>query len=234
MPSAGSAVGRSAQGEISMSEARNKYVPAAFFGIVLGLAGLGTSWRIAASLWPVPQSIGEAITLTAVAVWAVLMILYASKWIWAPAEGLAEFHHPVLCCFVGVIPVSTALIASCDPALRAAHSGSSRGSRYCWTVDLRPLPDGPTEGGVAGIPRRPRRCCTSEGVAGSFVSAITLSAFGHLRLGRTVFRCGCIFMARNRVRATSQAVHHHRAAAAVTADFRVYSWRLRLSAAAPT
>jgi tellurite resistance protein TehA-like permease len=93
-----------------MSGAHNKYVPAAFFGIVLGLAGLGTSWRIAASVWPVPQSIGEAITLTAVAVWAVLVILYASKWIWAPAEGLAEFHHPVLGCFVGVVPVSTALI----------------------------------------------------------------------------------------------------------------------------
>jgi tellurite resistance protein len=216
-----------------MSGAHNRYVPAAFFGIVLGLAGLGASWRMAAFFWPLPPSIGEAILLIATAVWAVLIILYAAKWIWARAEALAEFRHPVLCCFVGVVPVSTALIAvAIRPyALHAAAALAAVGivgqlifglyrTGQLWKGGRDPATTTPV--------------LYLSGVAGSFVSAITLSAFGHLRLGRAVFRCGCIFMARNRVRATSQAVHRHRAAAAVTGDFRVYSWRLRLSAAAPT
>jgi hypothetical protein len=111
-----------------MSEAHNKYVPAAFFGIVLGLAGLGTSWRIAASLWPVPQSIGAAITLTAVAVWAVLIILYASKWIWAPAEGIGGIPSPGAVLFRRRRSGIDGAHRSCDPALRPAHSGGSRGA----------------------------------------------------------------------------------------------------------
>jgi hypothetical protein len=30
--------------------------------------------------------------------------------LWVRAEALAEFRHPILCCFVGVVPVSTALV----------------------------------------------------------------------------------------------------------------------------
>ena len=41
---------------------------------------------------------GVASWYPATAVWAVLIILYSAKWIWARAQALAEFHHPVLCC----------------------------------------------------------------------------------------------------------------------------------------
>jgi tellurite resistance protein len=86
-------------------------VPASFFGIVLGLVGLGASWRAAARVWGLPPAIGETIMFVAIAVWAGLLVLFVAKWVGRRAEALAEFEHPVQCCFIGLIPVSTMLIA---------------------------------------------------------------------------------------------------------------------------
>jgi tellurite resistance protein len=54
-------------------------LPAAFFGMILGLVGLGNGWRIAATVRQVPPWIGEAVMFTAAVVWAILMVLYACK-----------------------------------------------------------------------------------------------------------------------------------------------------------
>jgi tellurite resistance protein len=86
-------------------------VPASFFGMILGLAGLGSCWRVAAKLWYLPTWIGEAVMLLAVTIWLVLLLLYVGKWLWARADALAEFEHPVFCCFIGLVPVSTVFVA---------------------------------------------------------------------------------------------------------------------------
>jgi tellurite resistance protein len=86
-------------------------VPAAFFGIVLGLAGLGNAWRAAHQVWHFPAIIGEIILGLACVVWAALIVLFALRWIFARAESLAEAHHPVQCCFIGLAGVATMLIA---------------------------------------------------------------------------------------------------------------------------
>ena len=52
-------------------------VPAAFFGIVLGLAGLGNAWRAAHQVWQLPAIVGEIILALASIVWAVLIALFA-------------------------------------------------------------------------------------------------------------------------------------------------------------
>lgn len=44
-------------------------------------------------------------------VWAVLVVLYAGKWIFAREQAIAEVRHPVQCCFVGLVGVATMLIA---------------------------------------------------------------------------------------------------------------------------
>jgi tellurite resistance protein len=85
-------------------------VPASFFSMILGLVGLGSCWRVAAKIWYLPIWIGESIMLVAVAVWLVLLLLYVSKWLWAREAALTEFEHPVLCCFIGLVPVSTVLV----------------------------------------------------------------------------------------------------------------------------
>jgi tellurite resistance protein len=87
-------------------------VPAALFGIVLGLAGLGNCWRLAHHLWDMPAFIGEIILALATITWALLIVLYIGKWVNAPAEARAELGHPVQCCFIGLIGVATMLIGN--------------------------------------------------------------------------------------------------------------------------
>jgi len=86
-------------------------IPVSYFGMVLGLAGLGNGWRTASSLWHLPALPGEPIIATAGAVWLALMAAYAAKWLFARSQALAEFRHPIQCCFIGLVPVSTMLIA---------------------------------------------------------------------------------------------------------------------------
>jgi tellurite resistance protein len=74
-------------------------VAAAFFGIVLGLAGLGNAWRAAHHVWKAPALIGEALMSLAAIVWALLLLLFILKWIFAREQALGEAHHLVQCCF---------------------------------------------------------------------------------------------------------------------------------------
>lgn len=86
-------------------------IPASYFGMVLGLSGLGTAWRFAAQVWPLPALVGEAISLFSVAVLAVLLVLFSLKWLMARADAAAEAAHPVACCFIGLAGVATMLAA---------------------------------------------------------------------------------------------------------------------------
>src|ERR1700754_2228153 len=87
-------------------------VPASFFGMVIGLSALGGSWRLASEIWPVPDTISEAILLVALALWVVLAFFYAGKWVFARADALLEFHHPVQSCFIGLAGVSALALAA--------------------------------------------------------------------------------------------------------------------------
>lgn len=86
-------------------------IPASLFGAVLGISGLANDWRAAHKLWHLPAWPGEAIAALAVAVWSVCVALYAAKWVWRRQEALAEARHPVQCCFIALVPVSTMLVA---------------------------------------------------------------------------------------------------------------------------
>lgn len=86
-------------------------MPAGYFAIVLGVAGLAGTWRAAALAWQLPASIGEGLYAVAGVVWAVLIVLYAVKALVAPAKLAAEAAHPVQCCYIGLVGVATMLIA---------------------------------------------------------------------------------------------------------------------------
>lgn len=86
-------------------------VPASFFGMVLGLAGLGGAWRAAHAAWGLPAVIGEAIMLIAGLVWLIVATLYGLKWLVAREAALSEAAHPVQCCFIGLAGVATMLVA---------------------------------------------------------------------------------------------------------------------------
>lgn len=86
-------------------------VPASFFGIVLGLAGLGGAWRAAHAAWGLPAIVGELIMSAAGLVWLVVTILYGLKWVVARDAARTELGHPIQCCFVGLAGVATMLVA---------------------------------------------------------------------------------------------------------------------------
>jgi tellurite resistance protein len=86
-------------------------IPASYFGIVLGLAGLGGAWRHASKVWGLPPLVGEVLMLIAAIVWALVLALYAAKWIYAREAALQEVDHPVQCCFVGLVGVATMEVA---------------------------------------------------------------------------------------------------------------------------
>ena len=174
-----------------MPTSKRIIVPAGFFGIVLGLAGLGSGWRLAAHVWNVTPAVGEAVSLLAAAVWFVLIVLYVAKWIWLRAEALAEFRHPVLCCFVGIVPVTTALVGW---AIRP----------YCYPLALVLASVGVVGQLIFGVYRtgalwkggRDQSATTPilylPTVAGNFVSAIVLSAFGHSSWAVPFFGAGVL------------------------------------------
>jgi tellurite resistance protein len=164
-------------------------IPASFFSMILGLVGLGSCWRVAAKLWHLPAWIGEAIMLLTVVIWLVLLLLYVSKWLWARADALAEFEHPVLCCFIGLVPVSTVLVAlAIAPYSRAIavalfvvgaigqlSFGVYRSGRL-WMGGRKPETTTP----ILYLPT----------VAGGFVSAIVASALGYREWGALFFGAG--------------------------------------------
>lgn len=86
-------------------------VPVSFFGMVLGLAGLGGSWRAAHAVWGVPAVIGEAIMLAGALVWVSVLGLYVLKWMVARPLAREELSHPVQSGFVGLAGVATLLIS---------------------------------------------------------------------------------------------------------------------------
>jgi tellurite resistance protein len=86
-------------------------IPASFFGMVFGILGLGNCWRVATRIWALPSGVGEALMLIGSLVWAVLVMLFLAKWFVRGREARAEFEDPIQCCFVGLVPVSTMLVA---------------------------------------------------------------------------------------------------------------------------
>jgi tellurite resistance protein len=86
-------------------------IPASFFAIVLGLAGLGGAWRAAHQVWDLPAMVGEILMLVAALVWVIVMALYLAKWVFLREEAIGETRHAVQCCFIGLAGVATMLIA---------------------------------------------------------------------------------------------------------------------------
>jgi tellurite resistance protein len=164
-------------------------VPASFFGIVLGLAGLGGTWRAAARVWQLPPVIGEALMLVAGIVWAIMLVLYAAKWIYAREEALRELEHPIQCCFVGLIGVATLLIsiAVLPHSRLAAEILFAAGASFTlafgvWRTGIlwRGGRDPATTTPVLYLPT----------VGGAFVTATAAAALGYQDWGQLAFGAG--------------------------------------------
>nr|WP_241024403.1 dicarboxylate transporter/tellurite-resistance protein TehA [Paraburkholderia sp. Ac-20340] len=80
------------------------------FSAVLGLSGLGQSWRVAHRLWHTPSIIGESILLLAALVWLGLLIGYVAQAMRDPARTIDEFNHPISGGTPALIGIATLLM----------------------------------------------------------------------------------------------------------------------------
>lgn len=164
-------------------------IPASFFGSVLGLSGLGGSWRAAHDAWDLPVWPGEALYAAAGVVWLALVALYAAKWVNARAASIEEALHPVQCCFIGLVGVATMLVgAGALPhsrplaiVLMAAGGLFTLGFAVWRTGGL-------WQGGRDPATTTPVLYLPT--VAGSFVSAASLGALGYPDWGQAFFGGG--------------------------------------------
>jgi hypothetical protein len=82
----------------AMSHSALSRVPASFFGIVLGVVGLGNTWRAAAKLWPLPPLVGEVLLGLGALIWLALTPggshIHSRRRLHPRLRGLA--HRPAL------------------------------------------------------------------------------------------------------------------------------------------
>lgn len=86
-------------------------VPVSFFGIAVGMLALANAWRVAVRIWHLPGVAADFLSLAALAVWVVILVAYAQKWLRTPAAARAEWRHPVQSSFAALGPVSSMLAA---------------------------------------------------------------------------------------------------------------------------
>ena len=166
-------------------------IPASFFGIILGLAGLSNGWREAASLWHAPTWIGEALALLAGVCWLTLLFLFARKWLVSREAALGESRHPIQCCYIALVPVTTMLMAiSALP-----HSRPLAILLYAVGA-IGTLAFGVWRHGSLWRGGRPSSSTTPvlylPTVAGNFVSAIGAGALGWTQVGQMFFGAGVL------------------------------------------
>lgn len=166
-------------------------IPASFFSMVLGLTGLGTDWRAASRLWGLPAGIGEAVMAVAVAVWVLLALLFALKWLRHGDAARAEIAHPVQCCFVALVPATAMLVG-----MAVLPHSQPMAVALCCIGSLAGLAFGAWRHG--GLWRGGRAVAATSPVlylptvASNLVSAMAASALGWPELGQLFFGAGVL------------------------------------------
>lgn len=164
-------------------------IPASFFGMVLGCGGLAGAWRQAGATWHISEVPAEALELLTLFVWSLLMTLFVAKWVFERGEAKAEAKHPVQCCFVGLVGVSTMVVSGCIlPHTRAtAVPLFAVGALFTIAFMLWRSGElwkgGRHESSTTAVLYLPA-------VAGSFVTATMLGKLGFADWGQLVFGAG--------------------------------------------
>ncbi len=85
-------------------------LPINYFGMVLGLAASGLAWRYGAERIGLPVFIGEGLLALAGMLWLWFVFAYCYKWCACRTQAREELRHPILGCFVSLIPITTILM----------------------------------------------------------------------------------------------------------------------------
>ncbi|KPK56606.1 MAG: C4-dicarboxylate ABC transporter [Thiotrichales bacterium SG8_50] len=108
-----------------MTPARLRNFPVSWFAMVMGLSGFSIAWRLAESALDFP-ALSSYLCVLSGAVFLLLAVAYALKFLRYRDAAVAEFRHPVKMSFVATFSVALVLLAAAlldvAPAL----------SRYIW------------------------------------------------------------------------------------------------------
>lgn len=153
-------------------------IPASYFGIVLGLAGLGQAWRTAVRLWHLPPAVGETILAAAGLVWAILILGYLWQTIRNFGAVKAEFVHPVRGSTPALLAISTLLVAVAVLPYSVPLAWCLAISGIAWHVIFSLWHTGTLwQGGRNVADMAPTLYLPT--VAGNFTSAAALGSFGY-------------------------------------------------------
>ena len=86
-------------------------LPAGYFGMVLGIIGMGFAWRYASTILPVSRIVGDGLVVTATVIWALLVLAFIGRAVRFPHSVVQEMRHPVASSFVSLFPATTMLVA---------------------------------------------------------------------------------------------------------------------------
>jgi len=103
---------------------RLEHFPVSFFAIVMGTAGLAIAWQKAHAVLAAPQFIGQALAWWTLALFGLVVLIYAAKWAGHPAAVRAELGHPVKLNFFAASSISLLLLSI---AFLAELPGIARG-----------------------------------------------------------------------------------------------------------
>ncbi|MBD5654983.1 MAG: hypothetical protein IAI50_07345 [Candidatus Eremiobacteraeota bacterium] len=90
----------------------SRAIPLASFASVMGIAGLGLAWRLAAQVDHVPGSIGEALLAVAATVFVVLLVAWFARSVTHPQELRTETNVAITASYFGTITISCSLLAA--------------------------------------------------------------------------------------------------------------------------
>jgi tellurite resistance protein len=164
-------------------------VPVSFFSIPVGLLAFANTWHVGARLWHLGGDVAQALSLSGLAAWAVLLVLYARKWMTHRAEAIAEMQHPLQSAFAALLPVASMLAA------QALIPFSRDAALALFFVALAAqLALGLWLNGRMWMGGRPPELVTPAlylpSVAQSFVAATVSASFGWTQLGLLFFGVG--------------------------------------------
>lgn len=166
-------------------------IPASFFGMVLGLAGLGNVWRTAVRVWLLPSIFGEIILAIAALLWTILVAMYVGKWLFARAMAQAELEHEVQSGFIALLPLTTMLMALAV----APYSKATAIALWAFGV-LGQLGFGVFSSGRMWKGGRDPLASTTvlylPTVGVNFVAAMVIGSLGYPQLGALFFGAGAL------------------------------------------
>jgi len=86
-------------------------VPVSFFGMVLGVFGLGSAWRYAATLDFGPAWLGETLIFAGGFIWFMLALIYAARCLTNPKAIREEFLNNNQFSFISLLPAGGVLVS---------------------------------------------------------------------------------------------------------------------------